>query len=112
MDDHLQTKCIEEQRTVAEPVEGLEEVLLDDSRPEWTTKISTLASQTICQALMTFLKENQDIFAWSHEDMSGIDSSIIVHRFNVSPSLSLVWQKKQVFAQEQDKAIAEEVQQL
>ena len=34
MDDHLQTKCIEEQRTVAEPVEGLEEVLLDDSKPE------------------------------------------------------------------------------
>ena len=34
MDDHLQTKCIEEQWTVAEPVEGLEEVLLDDSKPE------------------------------------------------------------------------------
>ena len=33
MDDHLQTMCIEEQRMVAEPVEGLEEVLLDDSRP-------------------------------------------------------------------------------
>ena len=50
--------------------------------------------------------------AWSHEDMSGIDLSIIVHRFNVSPSLSLVRKKKQVFAQEQDKAIAEEVQKL
>ena len=34
MDDHLQTMCIEEQRTVVEPMEGLEEVLLDDSRPE------------------------------------------------------------------------------
>ena len=34
MDDHLQTICIEEERTVAEPVEGLEEVLLDDSRPK------------------------------------------------------------------------------
>ena len=33
MDDHLQTMCIEEQRMVAEPVEGLEEVLLDDSGP-------------------------------------------------------------------------------
>ena len=44
--------------------------------------------------------------------MSGIDPSIIVHRFNVSPSLSLVRQKKHVFAQEQDKAIAEEVQKL
>ena len=33
MDDYLQTMCIEEQQTVVEAVEGLEEVLLDDSRP-------------------------------------------------------------------------------
>ena len=71
-----------------------------------------MASQTIRQALTMFLKENQDIFAWSHEDMSRIDPSIIVHKFNISPLLSLVRQKKQVFAQEQDKAIAEEVQKL
>ena len=36
--------CIEEQRTVAEPVEGLEELLFNDARPERTTKIGTLAS--------------------------------------------------------------------
>ena len=30
MDDHQQTMCIREQRTVAEPVEELEEVILDD----------------------------------------------------------------------------------
>ena len=34
IDDHLQTMCIEEQRTVVEPTEGLKEVLLDNSRPE------------------------------------------------------------------------------
>ena len=34
MDNRLQTMCIEEQRTVAEPVEGLEEVPLDNSRLE------------------------------------------------------------------------------
>ena len=39
--------CIEEQQTVAEPVEGLEEVLLDDTRPERTMKIGTLASQLV-----------------------------------------------------------------
>ena len=55
--------CIEEQRIVAEPVEGLEEVLLDDSRLERTMRIGTLASPPICQALMAFLRENQDVFA-------------------------------------------------
>ena len=34
MDNHLQTMSIEEQRMVTEPVEGLEEILLDNFRPE------------------------------------------------------------------------------
>ena len=34
MDNHLQTMSIEEQRMVAEPVEELEEILLNNSRPE------------------------------------------------------------------------------
>ena len=44
--------------------------------------------------------------------MPGIDPSIIVHRLNVSLSSPPVQQRKQVFAQEKDKAIAEEVQKL
>ena len=75
---------------VAEPVEGLEEVLLDDSRTKRTTRIGTLASQPVRQALTTFLRENQDVSACSHEDMLGIDSLIIVHKLNVSPSFSFV----------------------
>ena len=82
--------CIEEQRTIAESVEELEEVTLDALRPERTIRIGMLASQLVRQALITFLRENQDVFAWSHEDMLGIDPSIIVHRLNVSPSSSPV----------------------
>ena len=44
--------------------------------------------------------------------MPGIDPSMIVHRLNVSPSSSLIRQKKRVFAQEQDKVIADKVQKL
>ena len=91
--------CIEEQQMVAELVEGMEEVLLDDSKPERTTKISILASLLVRQALMTFLRENKDVFAWCHEDMPGINPSIIVHRLNMSPSFSPICQKKCVFAQ-------------
>ena len=63
MNDHQQTMCIEEQQTIAGPIKELEEVTLDDSRPEWTTRMGTLASQPVRQALMTFLRENQDVFA-------------------------------------------------
>ena len=112
MDNHLQTLSIEKQCTVVEPVEGLEEILLDHSKPEQMTRISTFASPPIRQALATFLRENQDVFAWSHEDMSGIDPSVMVHRLNVLPYFPLVCQKKRVFTQERDKAIAEEVRKL
>ena len=58
MDDHLQTMNIEEQRMMAEPVEGLEEIPLENSRPNRMTRIGTLASPLIRQAFTTFLKEN------------------------------------------------------
>ena len=74
--------------------------------------MGTLASPLICQDLATFLRMNQDVFAWSHEDMPGIDPSVIVHRLNVNPASSPIQQNKRVFAQERDKAIAEEVRKL
>ena len=112
MEDHQQTMCIGEQRTMAEPAEEFEEVVLDESRPEQTTRMGTLASLMIRQDLVVFLRMNQDVFAWSHEDMPGIDPSIIVHRLNVNPASSAIRQKKQVFAQERNKAVAEEVRKL
>ena len=112
MEDHQQTMCIEEQRTTAEPVEELEEVTLDESRPGRTTRMGTLASQPIRQALAVFLKMNQDVFVWNHEDMPGIDPSVVVHRLNVNSASSPIRQKKRVFAQERDKAIVEEVRKL
>ena len=67
MSNHLQTMSIEEQRMVAKPVEGLEEILLDNFKLERTTRIGTLASPSVHQALTTFLRENHDVFAWSQD---------------------------------------------
>ena len=94
MDDHQQTICIREQQAVAEPVEELKEVTLDDSRPERKTRMGTLASSLVRRALTAFLRDNHDMFAWSHKDMLGIDPSIIIHRLNASPSFSPIQQKK------------------
>ena len=62
MEDHQQTMCIGEQRTTTKPVEDLEEISLDESRPELTTRMGTLANLLICQDLATFLRMNQDVF--------------------------------------------------
>ena len=97
---------------MAELVEELEEVVLDESRLGRTTRMGTLASPMIRQDLAGFLRMNQDVFVWSHKDMPGIDPSIIVHRLNVNPASSPIRQKKRVFTQERDKAVAEEVRKL
>ena len=88
MEDHQQTMCIGEQWTTTEPVEDLEEISLDESRPERTTRMGTLASPLIHQDLAAFLRMNQDVFARNHKDMPGIDPSVIVHRLNVNPASS------------------------
>ena len=44
--------------------------------------------------------------------MPGIDPSVIVHKLNVSLSVPSIRQKKQVFVQEWDKAVAEDVHKL
>ncbi|XP_075633335.1 uncharacterized protein LOC142605761 [Castanea sativa] len=107
-----QAMNIEEQQAAIEPVERLEDVPLDESQPERTTKIGTLADPTVRQTLTTFLKENRDVYAWSHDDMLGISPSIMVHRLNVSPSFPPVCQKNRVFALERDRVVAEEVRKL
>ena len=63
MDGHVETINIEEHLMVANPIERLEEVLLDNSKPDRTTRIGTLSSPMVHQALTTFLKENQNVFA-------------------------------------------------
>ena len=82
----MQTMNIEERRILAEPIEVLEDVLLDESNPEKFTKIGTSMGEKTKQDLIGFLKKSTDVFAWSHEDMPGIDPSVITHRLNVSPS--------------------------
>ena len=103
---------IEERRFVAEPTEILEDVPLGEGNLEKFTRIGTSIEEKTKQDLVQFLRENIDVFAWSHEDMPGIDPGVITHRLNVYPSSKPVRQKKRVFAPERDNTIKEEVQKL
>ena len=66
-------------------VEALKTVKLVERETTWTTKIGTTWSPEMRTRLIQFLKENLDIFAWSHEDMLGISTKVIQHRLNVDP---------------------------
>ena len=112
MDEQTQAMNIEERRIVAEPTETLEEIPLDKDDLGKSTRIGANLEGKIKKGLICFLRKNIDVFAWSHEDMSGIDPSVITHRLNVHPSSKPVRQKKRVFAPKRDNAIKEEVQKL
>ena len=103
---------IEERRFLAELIEVLEDILLQEDDLEKFTRIGASIKEKAKKYLVQFLKKDTDMFAWSHDDMPGIDPSVITHRLSVHPSSKPIRQKKRVFAPKRDKAIREEVQKL
>ena len=95
-----------------EIVEKLETIELVEGSPPKTTQIGTNLSPRTKEGVVSFLKNNLDIFAWSHEDMPGILASLIQHHLNVDPGKNSVQQKRRVFAPERNKAIMDEVNKL
>ena len=66
-------------------VEALEIVQLVKGEVSKTIRIETTLSLEMRTKLIQFLKENLDIFTWSHEDMLGISPKVIQHKLNVDP---------------------------
>lgn len=59
-----------------------------------------------------FLKENLDIFTWSHEDKPDLSEDIFQHCLNVNLEKKTVQQRRRVFAPERNRAIMDEVDKL
>ncbi|XP_058092408.1 uncharacterized protein LOC131238830 [Magnolia sinica] len=55
---------------------------------------------------------HKNVFAWSHQDMSGITPEVMVHKLNVDSEHMLVKQKRRAFESERYAAITEEVAKL
>ncbi|XP_059629793.1 uncharacterized protein LOC132272716 [Cornus florida] len=87
----------------AEPTEELEEVILGDGEPEKKVSIGSLFPLGIKDELTQFLRKNRDVFAWVHEDMSGIDLTIMEHRLNVNFNFKPVRQKRRTFVLERNQ---------
>ena len=51
-----------------------------------TTRIGTTLSPKMRTRLIQFLKENLDVFAWSHGDIPGISPKVIQHKLNDRPA--------------------------
>lgn len=90
----------------------MDDVPLVEGDPTRNLKIGSKLTESIRRRLVDFLRSNSDCFAWSHLDMPGIDSEVIMHQLQVDPSHQPVRQKRRKFAPERDVKINEEVKNL
>jgi hypothetical protein len=74
-------------------------------------RVGSQLSGELKEQLVAFLRDNSDVFSWSHEDMLGIEPSVMVHKLNRDPDHWTVKQKRS-YAPERNKAVAEEVEKL
>ena len=56
-------------------------------------KIGTTLSPTIRERLIDLLREYSDVFTWSYQNMSGLDTDIVVHRLPFREEFAPVKQK-------------------
>ncbi|KAM1969386.1 hypothetical protein ACFX16_016606 [Malus domestica] len=69
----------------AQPAEELEKVSISKDYLDRIVKIGTTLSPPIWLALISFLQENIEVFAWSYEDMLGISPDIIYRHLSIDP---------------------------
>ena len=73
-----------------EIVGKLETIELVEGDPTKTTQVRTSLNPKIKEEIISFLKDDLDVFTWSHEDMPSISANVIQHRLNVDPEKKLV----------------------
>ena len=66
--------------------------LVDEGENEKPTKIGVNIPKDLKHELIALLMEFREIFAWSYQDMIGLDTMIVMHRIPVKPECPLVWQ--------------------
>ncbi|KAM2216423.1 hypothetical protein ACFXTI_022907 [Malus domestica] len=96
----------------AQPTEELEKVSISKAYPDRMVKIGTTLSPPIRLALISFLQENTEVFAWSYEDMPDISPDIICHCLSIDPKTKPVRQKRRSYDVERYEAMKAEVEKL
>ncbi|XP_072076625.1 uncharacterized protein [Arachis hypogaea] len=93
------------------PNEELIKLILTDD-PTKFTFIGTSMKDAEKDKLISFLRQNADLFAWTSRDMPGIDPSIITHKLAINPAARPVTQKKRNLGTEKRLASLAETKKL
>ncbi|KAL2228476.1 UNVERIFIED_CONTAM: hypothetical protein Sindi_1827300 [Sesamum indicum] len=93
-----------------QPMDELMNIKIVSRDLEKFTCIGSQLEGTIRKEIIKCLHHNMDIFAWTPQDLEGIDPTFI--HLNIDPHIKPVKQKKRCFVPEKDKIIQAEVDKL
>ena len=83
----------QDERQILPHLEITEAVNLGTEEEKKEVKIGTTLSPATRKELMDLLQDYNDVFAWSYQDMPGLDTDIVVHRLPLREECMLVKQK-------------------
>ena len=102
-----------EKEVQIQPKEELEEVNLGAKPgPPKPIFISSQLSTKEREQLVELLKKYVDVFAWTYDEMPGLDLRLVVHSLNVDLGTKLVVLLARVFHTEIEAQITQEVKKL
>jgi len=99
----------QEEREVKPHQEETKVVNLGIGGEKKEVKVDTCMSVKVRDELVTLLRDYQDIFAWSYQDMLGLSLEIVKHKIPLNREYSPVKQKLRRMKPEMSLKIKEEV---
>ncbi|KAI5390842.1 hypothetical protein KIW84_075941 [Lathyrus oleraceus] len=105
------TRLLKQEERVIQPhQESVEVINLGTEDAKREIKIGAALEDNMKKGLIELLQEYVDIFAWSYQDMPGLDTNIVVHRLPLKEVCPPVKQKLRRTRPEMAVKIKEEVQ--
>ncbi|KAI5427624.1 hypothetical protein KIW84_032870 [Lathyrus oleraceus] len=105
------TRLLKQEERVIQPhQESVEVINLGTEDAKREIKIGAALEDNVKKGLIELLQEYVDIFAWSYQDMPGLDTDIVVHRLPLKEGCPPVKQKLRRTRPEMAVKIKEEVQ--
>ncbi|KAL0420494.1 UNVERIFIED_CONTAM: hypothetical protein Slati_3072300 [Sesamum latifolium] len=86
-----------------QPAEELLNIEIILGNPDKTTRIGSHLGEEAKKEITLCLQRNADIFAWTPQDLEGIDPQVIIHHLNIDPSYKPVKQKERHFGPEKTR---------
>ena len=91
--DEIARLLEQEEKTIRPHQEEIELINLGTEDNKREIKVGAALEEGVKKRIFQLLREYSDIFAWSYEDMPGLDPQIVEHRIPTKPDCPPVRQK-------------------